>query len=170
MRKLIIPACIVLLALPVVAQPIKLMSEEEVKSRVNEAMQRLANEEAKDKEYLRRKSDNAVLDIVFDELRLKTDALNTQLTARRPERLSDNLTHISDAYLRAAGQRQTAQYVIEKALDKFHIQAEACKSAAQMSAVCDEAAVRLQILQVAQNQKIIELLEELNKQPKYLQP
>ncbi len=68
-------------------------------------------------------------------------------------------------YLDAPLHRQTTAAILDQALWMFALDAGTGLSAAQVTQAASEAQVRLALLQVAQNQRIIELLEQIASRP-----
>jgi len=87
---------------------------------------------------------------------LTPDSENNNLELARATR------SIAKAYLAGANDKTFTQNALARASRDWEVNSKASKTAAQISQTADEVTVRLAMLEVAQNQRIIELLTQLN--------
>lgn len=77
------------------------------------------------------------------------------------ERLEQMTSELAREYMKAPRTPQITDYVLKKTIEQMYFGVARSKSAEQASQVCNENSLRLQIIQLAQNQRIIELLEQM---------
>jgi len=70
---------------------------------------------------------------------------------------------MSDLYAQAAKNPELTRKLVSLALNSYSELKEGARSAAQVSQAADESSVKMQLIVIAQNQRIIELLEQLVK-------
>jgi hypothetical protein len=70
---------------------------------------------------------------------------------------------VTDTLAKAVGDHQRTRGVVQEAVTKFYFNKGDAQSAAQVTQVSNEQTFRLNLLQIQQNQRIIELLEQIAK-------
>ena len=74
---------------------------------------------------------------------------------------SNSSTEIAELYKRAAGNNDLTKAAMTATARQYYGAKLSTQSAVQVAQIADEASVRLQLLQTAQNQRIIGLLEKI---------
>jgi hypothetical protein len=103
-------------------------------------------------------------DLLLEETRASTAAMAQSMgrTESNGKKLASATHNIAKAYLAGANNKSFTQGILTHSTHEWVVGQEQAKSAAQISQVADQARMKLEFLQVAQNQKIIELLTQLN--------
>ncbi len=117
-----------------------------------------AQQEPKKTSTAQTEAEQITFDLMINEQAATNRFLKESITGTIDEN-DKSMKALSRAYIRAASFAQPTEAVIYDAL-KEHLKGQVnAKSAAQVSQTADSAQVRLNCLQVAQNGRIIQLLE-----------
>lgn len=103
-------------------------------------------------------ADPPIARLTMEEVKLETAALSGDIVAQIKAQ-----TALTDFLTEAPGNPEMVRAVVLRSLSQLADGKGGAKSAAQVSQAADEAALRLQLLQVQQNQRIISLLEQIVK-------
>lgn len=109
-------------------------------------------------------SEQAIVNIILHEKAGTNKSLRQAVTGQYDGN-DRSFEKLADSYLVAACYSKSTQYMISNQLENFESAKVQAKSAAQASQVASEASLKLQAYQVAQNQRIIQLLETLVSKP-----
>jgi hypothetical protein len=100
-----------------------------------------------------------LVEITNAEATLRLCALDSANAACK----EDGARKLAELYSEALKKPDTSRFVIARILTEYQNSREDARSAPQVSQVADEASIKMQFLVIAQNQRIIELLEQLVK-------
>jgi len=104
---------------------------------------------------------------ITKQIAVMNDALKANLALMNGEEPKDvsrkPMYELVEAYRAGVKSADGVKGLTSKALNSYHLNKATAKSAAQVSQAADEAQIELSLIQIQQNQRIIELLEEVAK-------
>ena len=105
-------------------------------------------------------------DLALEQFKNETDANLYVLDPKGHEDKAEAFKRFSTMYGRTAADTEMQRAFVAQTLNKYYVDKAQAKSAQQSTEVMQEAALRLQLLQSAQNQRIINLLEKIAAEKK----
>lgn len=103
-------------------------------------------------------ADRTVANLLLHDMEAKTKVLKEAVSGHvNPE--DESFQRLTEDYMAAARYKEPTAYIIKQSLEELKYGEVGAKSAVQVSQAADTAMLRLQVLETAQNGRIIELLE-----------
>lgn len=109
-------------------------------------------------------AERAILNMILNETAGTNKCLKQRVSGQL-DKDDRSFLKLADSYLVGACYSKTTQHVLSNELENLADAKVQAKSAAQVTQAATEGAMKLQAYQVAQNQRIIQLLEELLRKP-----